>query len=142
MSAKDPAYCPTSPTKVADAIAKVPGIVPASVNNGVIPAGDALEIHVDPAAAAMEGITPADVASQVNHYLYGSVVTRYLGAVQDVGVRLWLDPPQARSIAIELGEPAHPLRHGQVLPLATVAQVNFVAGQPELTRDNLAQIVR
>ena len=27
------------------------------MNNGVVPAGDALEIHVDPAAAAMKGVT-------------------------------------------------------------------------------------
>ncbi len=61
---------------MAEAISKVPGIEPASVNNGVVPAGDALDIHVDPAAAAMEGLTPAEVASQLNQYLHGSVVTQ------------------------------------------------------------------
>jgi len=140
LSAKDPAMLGAVATKVADAIAKVPGIEPSSVNNGVVPAGDALEIHVDPAAAAMEGLTPADVASQVNQYLYGSVVTQYLGTVQDVGVRLWLDPPQRKIYRDELGN--LPIRSGtgKVLRLATVAKVTFVAGQPELTRDNLAQV--
>jgi multidrug efflux pump subunit AcrB len=141
LSAADPAVLGDVATKVADAISKVPGIEPSSVNNGVVPAGDALDIHVDPAAAAMEGLTPADVASQVNQYLYGSVVTQYLGTVQDVGVRLWLDPPQRKIYRDELDD--LPIRSGtgKFLRLATVAKVSFVAGQPELTRDNLAQVV-
>ncbi|MHB8815074.1 MAG: efflux RND transporter permease subunit [Steroidobacteraceae bacterium] len=141
LSASDPAVLGDVATKVADAISKVPGIEPSSVNNGVVPAGDALEIHVDPAAAAMEGLTPADVASQVNQYLYGSVVTQYLGTVQDVGVRLWLDPPEQKLYRDELGN--LPIRSGtgKILRLATVARVTFVAGQPQLTRDNLAQVV-
>jgi multidrug efflux pump subunit AcrB len=118
----------------------VPGIEPSSVNNGVVPAGDALEIHVDPAAAAMEGLTAADVASQVNQYLYGSVVTQYLGTVQDVGVRLWLDPPQRKIYRDALGNLPIRSANGKVLRLATVARVSFVAGQPQLTRDNLAQV--
>jgi multidrug efflux pump subunit AcrB len=141
LSARDPALLGAVATKVADAISKVPGIEPSSVNNGVVPAGDALEIHVDPAAAAMEGLTPADVSSQVDQYLYGSVVTRYLGTVQDVGVRLWLDPPQRKIHRDELGNLPIRSANGKILRLATVARVSFVAGQPELTRDNLAQIV-
>src|SRR5579863_834463 len=103
-SARDPAMLGAVATKVAAAIAKVPGIEPSSVNNGVVPAGDALEIHVNPAAAAMEGLTATDVANQVNQYLYGSVVTQYLGTVQDVGVRLWLDPPRAKIYRDQLGD--------------------------------------
>ena len=141
LSAKDPAILGGVATKVANAISKVPGIEPSSVNNGVVPAGDALEVHVDPAAAAMEGLTPADVASQVNQYLYGSVVTQYLGTVQDVGVRLWLDPPQEKIYRDELGNLPIRSANGKILRLATVARVSFVAGQPQLTRDNLAQVV-
>ena len=141
LSAKDPSMLGSVANKVADAISKVPGIEPASVNNGVVPAGDALDIHVDPAAAAMEGLTPADVASQVNQYLYGSVVTQYLGSVQDIGVRLWLDPPQNKLYRDELGNLPIRSATGKILRLATVARVTFVAGQPQLNRDNLAQIV-
>ncbi|HEY1889941.1 MAG TPA: efflux RND transporter permease subunit [Steroidobacteraceae bacterium] len=141
LSARDPAVLGDVATKVAAVISKVPGIEPSSVNDGVVPAGDALDFHVDPAAAAMEGLTAADVASQVNQYLYGSVVTRYLGTVQDVGVRLWLDPPQRRIYRDELE--SLPIRSGtgKILRLATLATVTFVAGQPQLTRDNLAQVV-
>ena len=86
----------------------------------------------------MEGLTPADVANQVNQYLYGTVATQYLGTVQDVGVRLWLDPPQRQIYRDELGDLPIRSDKGKILRLATVAQVSFVAGQPELTRDNLA----
>jgi multidrug efflux pump subunit AcrB len=141
LSAKNPDVLGDAATKVADAIGKVPGIEPASVNDGVVPAGDALEIHVDPAAAAMEGVTPDDVRAEIYHYLHGAVVTRYLGNVQDIGVRLWLDPPRRQIYRDELGD--LPIRSptGDVFPLKAVAQVTFVAGQPEITRDNLAQVV-
>jgi len=140
LNAKDPDMLGGVADKVAEAIRKVPGIEPASVNNGIVPAGDALEIHVDPAAAALENMTPADVEAQIEQYLQGTVVTHYLGAAQDVSVRLWLDPPD------KIGRDAlgHlPIRNadGHVFPLDRVAETSFVAGQPELTRDNLTQIV-
>jgi len=140
LSANNPGELDAVAVKAADAIAKVPGIVPDSVNNGVIPAGDALEIHVDPAAAATQGITPGGVQNQVSDYLYGAVVTRYLGSVQDVGVRLWLDPPQDRIYRTDLGKLLIRSPTGHVFPLQTVAQVKFVSGQPQITRDNLAQV--
>ena len=141
LSASDPSVLNGVAVKVADAIGKVPGIVPDSVNSGVVPAGDALEIRVDPAAAATEGATAADIQDQIDHYLYGSVVTHFLGPVQDVGVRLRLAAQGGRIYRDELGD--LPLRSptGRVFPLRAVGHVDYVAGQPEITRDNLQQIV-
>jgi len=141
LAARNPDVLGGVATRVAAAIAKVPGIEPASVNNGVVPAGDALEVRVDPAAAAAEGMTVSDVTDQVYHYLNGAVVTQYLGTVQDVGVRLWLAAPQGRIRRDQLDRLPIRSPDGRVIPLATVARTTFVAGQPELTRDNLAQIV-
>jgi multidrug efflux pump subunit AcrB len=141
LTAKDPTILADVADQVAHAIAKVPGIEPASVNNGVVPAGDALEVHVDPAAAAMEDITPAEIDSQLDNYLHGAVVTSYLGTVQEVGVRLWLDPPHDRVYQNQLRDLLIRAPNGHVFPLATVADVKFVAGQPQITRDNLAQVV-
>jgi multidrug efflux pump subunit AcrB len=140
LSALDSALLDTVAVKVAAAMAHVPGIEPDSVNSGVIPAGDALEVHVDPAAAALEGITPAGVQDQVTHYLYGTVVTRYLGSVEDVGVRLWLAPPRGQVRRDDLGELLIHSPTGRVFPLRTVARIQFVSGQPEITRDNLEQV--
>lgn len=141
LNAKDPDVLGSVGKKVAAAIRHVPGIESASVNDGVVPAGDALEIHVDPAAAAMEGITPQEITAQLYHYLHGAVVTRYLGSVQDVGVRVWLDPSQGKIYSDQLGDLPVRSPSGNIFPLKTVARVKFVAGQPEITRDNLQQIV-
>jgi multidrug efflux pump subunit AcrB len=89
----------------------------------------------------MEGITPAEIDSQLNDYLHGSVVTSYLGTMQEVGVRLWLDPPHDRVYQSQLRDLLIRAPNGHVFPLATVADVKFVAGQPQITRDNLAQVV-
>jgi multidrug efflux pump subunit AcrB len=141
LTAKDPSLLPGVAVKVAKAIADVPGVAPASVNNGVVPAGDALEVRVDPALAAMAGITPSEVEAQLNNYLQGTVVTRYIGNVQPVGVRLWLDPPGAQIYRHQLEGLLIRAPNGHVFPLDTVAHVRFVAGQPEITRENLAQVV-
>ena len=141
LSAKNPDELGSAATRVADAISKVPGVVPSSVNNGVVPAGDALNIRVDPASAAMEGVTPADVEMQLYHYLNGMVVTRYLGNVQDVGVRLWLNAHRGKLYRDQLADLPIRAANGHVFPLGTVAKIAFVSGEPEINRDNLQQIV-
>lgn len=142
LHAKDPSVLGKVADRVAKAISKVPGVEPASVNNGIQPAGDALEIRVDPAAAAMNSVTPADVKEQVNHYLNGTVVTTYLGKIEDVGVRLWAHPPEGKLYRENLKDlPLKSPDDGHIFPLSAVAKIEFVGGQPQLTRENLAQIV-
>ncbi|WP_019936353.1 efflux RND transporter permease subunit [Bordetella sp. FB-8] len=141
LSAKNPGELGAVARHVADAIAKVPGIEPASVDDGVVPAGDALEIRVDPAAAALEAMTPASVRDQVYHYLNGKVITHFLGATQDIGVRLWLQAPDKPTFRDQLGRLPIAAPDGRIFSLATVATIRFVSGQPQLTRDNLRQIV-
>ncbi|HEX4151068.1 MAG TPA: efflux RND transporter permease subunit [Steroidobacteraceae bacterium] len=141
LTAKDPDVLDSVAVNVADAIAKVPGVQPASVDSGVIPAGDALEVHVDPATAALAGMTPAEVREQLDQHLNGQVVTHYLGKVQDVGVRVWLQPRRDELYRTQLGDLSIRSPDGHLFPLRTVATVDFVAGQPEITRDNLAQVV-
>ena len=141
LSTRDPLELGDVAQNVATAISSVSGVEPASVNNGVVPAGDALEIQVDPASAALEGTTPAGVIDQVNAALSGNVVTQYLGAAQDVGVRLTVDPSQDNITRQNLSDLPIRAPAGQVFPLGLVAKVSFVAGQPEITRKNLAEIV-
>ncbi len=141
LTAKDPDVLNAVAHKVAGAIAKLPGVQPASVNSGVIPAGDALEFHVDTAGAAMLGMTPAEVRDQLYQHLNGSVVTRYLGKMQTVGVRLWQEPRRDALHRTDLGDVLIRSPDGRMIPLRNVATIEFVAGQPEITRDNLAQVV-
>ena len=141
LSAKNPEVLDDVANNVADAISKVPGIEPASVDPGIVPAGDALDIHVHPAAAAMMGVTPAEVRTQLDRYLHGEVVTTYLGQGENVGVRLWLDPPHEKIRRDEIAKLPIRSSDGRVFALGTVADVKFIAGQPELTRDNLQRVV-
>ena len=142
LSAKDPTILSKIGPKVADQIAKIRGIEPASVNNGVQPAGDALQIHVDPALAAINGVSVAQVKAQVDRYLEGSVVTTYLGSVEDVGVRLKAAPNHdGKFLREDLDNVLIRAADGHVFPLHTVGRVELDTGQPQLTRDNLQQIV-
>ncbi|HEX7387421.1 MAG TPA: efflux RND transporter permease subunit [Castellaniella sp.] len=141
LGGDDPSVLGSVAQKVAQALAAVPGVESASVDSGVTPAGDALEIHVDAPAAAMKGMTPAAVEAQVSQYLKGVVATRYLGAHQDVGVRLRLQAPLGSIYRDQLGDLPIAGPSGAIFPLRAVATVRFVSGEPQLTRDNLRQIV-
>lgn len=141
LSAENPDALAPAAMKVAAALRDVPGIEPASISNGVTPAGDAIQIHVDPAAAILHGATVAEVRDQVQHYLEGLVVTRYLSATGDIGVRLKLQAPVDALYRSQLGELPIQAPGGQIFPLKAVATTQFVSGQPELTRDNLKQII-
>ena len=59
---------------VAGAIGSVNGVV--GIRNGVVIAGDALEIHVDRVKAASEGLTPQAATQQLQAYLSGVVTTQ------------------------------------------------------------------
>ena len=72
--------------KVAAAISKVPGIV--DVFDGVVYAGDALDIHVDIAKAGLLGLDPAGITRQLDTYLQGTVATRVQQGVKFVGIRV------------------------------------------------------
>ncbi|HWI29071.1 MAG TPA: efflux RND transporter permease subunit [Stellaceae bacterium] len=142
LSGKDPAELPKAANRVAKAISKIPGIEPASVNNGINPAGDALEIHVNSAAAAANGMTPSDIKDQVGNYFQGQVVTNFLGTTSDIGVRLWARPPSSRKVyRTEVANIPIRSPDGHIFTLGTVATVELSVGQPELNRDNLAEII-
>ncbi|MGW8185966.1 MAG: efflux RND transporter permease subunit, partial [Desulfobacterales bacterium] len=81
-----PQLMETAP-KVADAVAKVKGIV--SVRSGIVIAGDSFEIKVEASKAALEGIDPEAVTQQLNAYLTGIVTTKVQKGIQLIGIRVW-----------------------------------------------------
>ncbi|MDA8363930.1 MAG: efflux RND transporter permease subunit [Gammaproteobacteria bacterium] len=147
LSAKNPDVLPGVATKVADAIAHAPGIQPSSVNPGTLPTGDALNIHVNEAQAAMNDLTVSDIKDQVARYLRGDVVTDYMGVVQPVGVRIWSQPQNgrfreySRLNRTDIKNLLIRAPNRRTFPLGSVAAVKFVYGQPALFRRNLAQII-
>ncbi len=147
LSASNPDVLPNAARKVADAIAHAPGIQPSSVDPGTLPTGDALNIHVNEAQAAMNDLTVAEVKDQVTSYLRGNIVTDYMGVVQPVGVRIWSQPQDARYQEYsrvyreDLNKLLIQAPNGHTFPLGSMATVKFVYGQPALFRENLAQII-
>ncbi len=125
-------------TKVAEDIGKVEGLV--DISDGVILAGDALDIQVDRELAALEGMTPQSVTDVLTDELEGSVVPGYLIGVRIVGLRIWLGAEERNSVADIARLPVR-APDGHVFPLSRVAKVQRVSGQPQLTRDNLERMV-
>ncbi|MGH7224778.1 MAG: efflux RND transporter permease subunit, partial [Gemmataceae bacterium] len=130
LSAKDPSVLPAVANKVTDAISKVPGVDPSSVDNGLDSTGVSLILNVNPAAAAVHGVTAADVKDQVNRYIHGTVVTSYLGPIEDVGVRVWAHPQVGRIYRSSLDNlPIHG-PNGQIFPVSSIAKFSFVGADP------------
>lgn len=120
--------------KVAQAIGGVKGVV--GVKNGVVIAGDALEIHVNRVKAAVEGLSPQSVTQQLQTYLSGVVTTQVRKGVKFIGVRVWI-PKSLRDKTDHIGKLLLRAPDGHLVPLKRVANVKIVSGQPELTRYDL-----
>ncbi|MDO1528790.1 efflux RND transporter permease subunit [Fulvimonas sp. R45] len=134
----DQAQLDATAKKVAAAIGKVSGV--AEVRDGINPAGDALDVKVDPVKAGLLGLDPAAVAQQVADAAAGTVAAQLPQGPKMVGIRVWL-PPSARAQSEQLA--ALPIRaaDGYVVPLSELATLRVEQGQPEIDRDNLKRMV-
>lgn len=138
LFANDPTKLAPAADKVAKAIGRVKGVV--DVKNGIVLAGDAINLHIDPMKAALEGADPTQIENAVTTYLGGTVATNIPEAYKQTGVRVWL-PASMRKYDTQL--PDLPVRapDGHLFPLERVASPQVDAGQPEITRENLQQMV-
>ena len=138
LAAADPALLAPAAGRVAAAITPIAGVN--SVVDGITPAGDAIDVVVDPARAAMLGLDPQTVAGQVNTALAGEVVAQTQGTVLPRGIRLQLSSGLVSNSddlkTLPIATPG-----GALVPLGQLAQFTVEAGQPEITRENLQQIV-
>lgn len=124
--------------KVAAAVSKIPGVV--AVRNGINPAGDALEVHIDRTLAALEGVDPDAATRQLAGYLSGTVTTQLLQGPKTVGVRVWV-PGSERRTPEDVGLLRLKASDGHLFPLARIAKITAVTGQPQIDRDNLKRMV-
>ena len=134
----DPSQLIPEARKIAALVSKVPGVV--DVKNGVVLAGDALDIDVDPAKAALEGMDPDTVSQTLNAYLAGTIATELPETIKKVGVRVLLSS-SLRSRDSDLGRLMIRAPDGHMFPLSRVATVTSDPGQPQIMRDNLLQMV-
>ncbi|HZZ10857.1 MAG TPA: efflux RND transporter permease subunit [Paraburkholderia sp.] len=124
--------------KVAAQIGKIPGVV--DVNDGINPAGDALELHIRPEAAAAEGTDPQAIAQAVTDMVEGNVATQFQSGPKTVGVRVRVTGAQQLTDT-QLGQLQIRAPDGHLFALNRVADQVVVTGQPEISRDNLKRMV-
>ncbi|WP_396333966.1 efflux RND transporter permease subunit [Burkholderia anthina] len=134
----DPHVLDSTARRVAARIGKIQGIV--DVDDGINPAGDALDLHIRPDAAAAEGLDPQAIAQQVSDLLEGNVATQFQQGPKTVGVRVWVANAM-RTNGTGLGELQIRAPDGHLFPLDRVTDRITVSGQPEISRDNLKRMV-
>ena len=134
----DPSQLSVVANKIADRIAKIPGVV--DVKNGINPAGDALEIRVDPLKAAAEDMEVDAITKSIDSVLSGSVATQVATKVKMVGVRVWV-PPTLRATDKDLANLMLRANDGHLFPLSRVATITPLIGEPQITRENLKRMV-
>src|SRR5438105_3624602 len=124
--------------KVANAIQAVPGVT--EIESGVVIAGDAFDIHVDPLRAGAEGLTTDAVTSQINAYLTGTVATQLHNINRSVDVRVTI-PENLRSTPNDIRALRIEAPDGHSVALSRIADITLLTGLPEITRDNLKPMV-
>ena len=124
--------------QVAEAIGKIPGVV--DVRDGIVLAGDALDIQMERVKAAREGVDPEEVTRMLLDYLSGVIATQLQSGPKMVGVRVWI-PDDARATGRDLENLRLRAPDGHLFPLKRVATVIAITGQPQITRDDLKRMI-
>lgn len=134
----DPVALEKTAKHVAEAIGKVNGVV--EVVDGLRVAGDAISVRVRPGIAQQQGLDPATVAGQVEGLIGGSSATSVRIGEQLIGVRV-RGPADIRARAAEVGNLPLTAPDGHVVRVGQIADVSIMAGQKQLTREDLAPFI-
>jgi multidrug efflux pump subunit AcrB len=124
--------------RVAAAISNITGVV--DVKDGIVLAGDAINIIVDRDKAALEGIDPDLVTQQLEAWFNGLVTTQVQENIKLVGVRVWV-PPSARDKSTAIDKIWLRAPDGHRIALKRIARVSVETGQPQIASDNLKRMV-
>jgi CzcA family heavy metal efflux pump len=124
--------------KVADAISNISGVV--DVKDGIVLAGNAVNVIVNRDKAILQGLTPAEVTSQLDSWFNGQVVTTIQQGIKLVDVRVWV-PEGDRTNILSLEQFWLTAPDGHRLQLKQIANVVIESGQPQIVRDNLKNMV-
>lgn len=137
----DPATLQQVAKKTAEAIGHVDGIV--DVNSGIIPAGDAIEIQVDPARAALAGMTTDYINQALQDAMAGHVATQINPVSASIGqipVRVWI-PESQRQTLLDLNNLPLYNANGLAFTVQDMAQITPVSGQLEVSREQQQRMV-
>ena len=124
--------------RVAEALGKVSGVV--EVVDGLRVAGDAISITIDRGGAAQQGLDPDTVASQLEAAVGGTSATQVRVGEQLIDVRIRA-PAELRRRASQIGDIVLTAPDGHGVRVRQIADVAVVAGQQQLTREDLAPFI-
>ena len=124
--------------QVAAAIRKIPGVV--DVKDGIVLAGDALDIRVNRDKASLEGVTPEEITRTLSDFLTGAVTTRIQQGPKMIGVRVRI-PDDVRARVSDILNLRFRAPDGHLFPLKRVATLKAVTGQPQIMRDDLKRMI-
>ena len=119
-------------------IEKIPGVV--DVNDGLVVAGPALTFHVRNDDAARAGLTVSDVGSALETALQGKTSSYILEGDRTKNVRVRLPAGDTKREETIRHLPIRS-KTGSVMPLEEVADVRREAGQLEMHREDLRELV-
>lgn len=128
----------TLAVKVKEALEKIPDVT--EVKSGIVPAGDAIDVHVDRVKASLEGVDPDALTKSLTDLLSGSVTTQVQQGEKLVDVRVWI-PVDRRKTTRDIGRLQLRAPDGHLFPLSRVATFHTIVGQPQINREDLNRVV-
>ncbi len=134
----DAAQLPKLADKVAKNLEKIKGVV--DINNGINPAGNALNINIDPYKAAAERMTSGEISQQLNSYLTGTVATQINLGLKTENIRVMV-PMDTYNSKEKLSQLLLAAPGGYLFPLSRVATFTTINSQPQINRENLKPMV-
>ena len=124
--------------QVAARLEKLPGVV--ELRDGVVIAGDTVDIKLDAVRMVAEGLDAEEVSRQLEALVGGTRAGKLLVGEKLVGIRLRSTAAQHDKLEALAGLSLR-APDGHLLPLRRIAQVRVSAGQAQVVREDLAQMV-
>jgi CzcA family heavy metal efflux pump len=119
-------------------IETVPGVV--DVFDGIVISGPSLDIRVHLEQAALAGFTPQDVLTQIQNVMEGRIDTKVQKGEKLIGIHVRYPDAYRQDIhRIENLKLISP--NGDQIPLQSIATIEHIAGEAEISRDQLQQLV-
>lgn len=134
----DPARLREAADRVAKTVSAIPGVV--GVKSGVVLAGDAVQIEVDRQRGRLLGLDPGRVARFGRMAFEGELATEVQRGERMVGIRLWTGDPHDATVESLEGLRV-PVPGAASVRLGRIAGVTPVAGQPQIVREDLRDMV-
>ncbi len=124
--------------KVVKEIEQVRGVV--DIYDGVTIAGSSILIKVNKLKAGMFGLSAEDIRRELEAAIGGTVASEIPASQYMIGIRVWY-PKNDRADIGQIKRIRILTPTGDYASVASIADISIKEGQPELTRENLKQMI-